>query len=47
MLLQSPSGPLRSYILQTDNLGFGADLRKQGNKDVLEGKDSFRYGTES
>lgn len=26
----------------TDNLGFGGDLRRQGNKDVLEGKDTFR-----
>lgn len=26
----------------TDNLGFGGDLRRQGNKDVLEGKETFR-----
>ena len=26
----------------TDNLGFGVDLRKQGNKDVLFGKRTFR-----
>ena len=47
MPFQSLPSLLRSYILQTDNLGFGADLRKQGNKDVLEGKDNFRYGKQS
>ncbi|PIA89040.1 putative phosphatase [Cercospora beticola] len=26
----------------TDNIGFGGDLRRQGNRDVLEGKDTFR-----
>ncbi|KAI9803346.1 MAG: hypothetical protein M1833_000863 [Piccolia ochrophora] len=26
----------------TDNLGFGEELRKQGNRDVLEGKSDFR-----
>src|ERR1700761_2772205 len=29
---------------QTDNIGFGTEKRRQGNKDVLEGKDTFRYG---
>jgi len=28
---------------QTDNLGFGGDKRRQGNKDVLDNKESFRY----
>ncbi|KAF7846091.1 hypothetical protein BT93_L5270 [Corymbia citriodora subsp. variegata] len=28
--------------LQTDNIGFGQEKRKQGNKDVLEGKETFR-----
>lgn len=27
---------------QTDNIGFGYDLRRQGNQDVLTGKDTFR-----
>ncbi|EMF09710.1 uncharacterized protein SEPMUDRAFT_151633 [Sphaerulina musiva SO2202] len=26
----------------TDNIGFGGDLRRQGNRDVLEEKDTFR-----
>ncbi|KAF2771450.1 hypothetical protein EJ03DRAFT_372798 [Teratosphaeria nubilosa] len=26
----------------TDNIGFGGELRRQGNKDVLEGKENFR-----
>ena len=29
--------------MQTDNIGFGGDLRRQGNRDVLEEKDTFRY----
>lgn len=32
-----------SLNLQTDNLGFGGDLRRKGNQDVLDGKESFRY----
>jgi len=31
-----------SNDFMTDNIGFGGELRKQGNKDVLEGKKSFR-----
>jgi 2-hydroxy-3-keto-5-methylthiopentenyl-1-phosphate phosphatase len=27
---------------QTDNIGFGGDMRRQGNKDVLENKKTFR-----
>jgi len=31
-----------SNDFMTDNIGYGQALRKQGNKDVLEGKMSFR-----
>lgn len=31
-----------SNDFMTDNIGFGAEKRKQGNKDVLEGKKTFR-----
>jgi hypothetical protein len=27
----------------TDEMGFGVDLRRQGNLDILEGKRTFRY----
>lgn len=27
---------------QTDTIGYGAEKRKQGNKDVLDGKKHFR-----
>lgn len=29
--------------IQTDNIGFGGDLRRQGNKDVLDGNLTFKY----
>ncbi|KAF2164818.1 hypothetical protein M409DRAFT_56193 [Zasmidium cellare ATCC 36951] len=31
-----------SNDFMTDNIGFGGDKRRQGNRDVLEGKDTFR-----
>ncbi|KAI2624335.1 HAD-like domain-containing protein [Hypoxylon sp. NC1633] len=31
-----------SNDFMTDNLGYGAELRKKGNKDVLEGRRTFR-----
>lgn len=31
-----------SNDFMTDNLGFGQELRKQGNKDVLDGRKTFR-----
>ncbi|EMC91684.1 hypothetical protein BAUCODRAFT_152078 [Baudoinia panamericana UAMH 10762] len=31
-----------SNDFMTDNIGFGGEKRRQGNKDVLEGKDTFR-----
>jgi len=29
--------------MQTDNIGFGGEKRRQSNKGVLEGKETFRY----
>jgi len=29
-------------LQQTDTIGYGAEKRKQGNKDVLDGKKTFR-----
>ncbi|TKA66655.1 hypothetical protein B0A55_08052 [Friedmanniomyces simplex] len=31
-----------SNDFMTDNIGFGGEKRRQGNKDVLDGKDTFR-----
>jgi len=31
-----------SNDFMTDNIGFGGEKRRQGNRDVLEGKDTFR-----
>ncbi|KXL49248.1 hypothetical protein M433DRAFT_151865 [Acidomyces richmondensis BFW] len=31
-----------SNDFMTDNIGFGVEKRRQGNRDVLEGRDSFR-----
>lgn len=28
---------------QTDNIGYGGEKRRQGNRNVLEGKETFRY----
>lgn len=39
LLLARPDG------LQTDNLGFGEKLRKQGNADTLNGLVTFRYAS--
>jgi len=36
---------MRLTSVQTDNLGFGSEKRKQGNQDVLEGKQDFRSET--
>ena len=30
------------YTDMTDELGFGADLRRQGNIDILHGRKTFR-----
>jgi len=41
--LAGDSNEQTTFAVMTDNLGYGKEKRRQGNYDVLSGKETFRY----